>query len=59
MAPHGVGGRVANPLEFMDPDRMTDAGMYTWAALLAVATLAASYGVAVWWQKRKAKPREP
>lgn len=44
---------MASLLEAMDPDRMTDAGMYAWAGILAVATLAVSFAVALWWQRRK------
>lgn len=42
----------------MEPDRMTDTGMYVWAALITVATLAASFAVAVWWQRWKEKKRD-
>ncbi|HUR69194.1 MAG TPA: hypothetical protein VM370_08095 [Candidatus Thermoplasmatota archaeon] len=41
----------------MEPDRMNDTGMWIWAALITVATLVASYGVAVWWQRWKDKKR--
>lgn len=44
----------------LDPDRMTDAGMYVWAAILTIVVLAASYGVALWWQRWKdAKNKQP
>lgn len=44
---------MASLLEAMDPDRMTDAGMYAWAGILAVLTLVVSFFVALWWQRRK------
>lgn len=44
---------MADLLEFMDPDRMTDAGMYVWAGLITLGTLVASFFVAAWWQRRK------
>lgn len=40
-------------LEGMEPDRMTDLGMWIWIAILTVAFIGASYAIAVWWQKRK------
>lgn len=46
-------GDYLGPLE---PDRMTDAGMWAWAVIITVLSLVASYFIAVWWQKRT--PRE-
>lgn len=41
----------------LDFDRMDDGGMYAWAAILTVVALAASYGIAVWWQRRRDKEK--
>ena len=47
-------GDYFGPLE---PDRMTDTGMWIWAGILTVASLVASYFVAVAWQRWKDKRR--
>jgi hypothetical protein len=39
----------------MDFDHMDDGGMYVWAGIMAVAGLAASYLIALAWQRRKAR----
>lgn len=39
--------------EALDPGRMTDAGMYAWAAIIAIVSLGVSYAIAVAWQRRK------
>lgn len=44
-------------LEGMEPDRMTDTGMWLWAGVLTVAGLAASYGIAFAWQRWKEKKK--
>lgn len=41
--------------EQLEPDRMTDAGMWAWAVIVAVVSLAASYGIALGWQRWKAR----
>lgn len=54
------GGVVAfgDALGPMDPDKMTDTGMWIWAGILAVLGLVASFFVAVAWQRWKDKKRE-
>jgi hypothetical protein len=49
-------GDYLGPLE---PDRMTDTGMWIWAGILLVVSLVASYFVAVAWQRWRdnKKPR--
>lgn len=42
-------------LEFMDPDKMTTAGMLVWAAIFTVVGLVASYFIAIGWQRWKDK----
>ena len=37
------------------PGDMDDGGMYLWAGILTVVGLAASYVIAIAWQKRKAR----
>lgn len=49
---------VANLFEALDPDRMTDTGMYVWAAILTLVGLAASYAIAAGWQRWKEKKKE-
>lgn len=49
---------MANLLEAMDPGRMTDTGMWIWAGILTVVGLAASYGIALAWQRWKEKKKE-
>ena len=39
----------------MDLDHMDDGGMYVWAGIVTVVGLLASYGIALAWQRRKAK----
>lgn len=39
----------------MAPGKMTDAGMYTWAGILAVLSLVVSYFVATWWHRMREK----
>ena len=39
----------------MDPDTMTDLGMWIWSGILTVVGLALSIGIAFWWQKWRAK----
>lgn len=34
---------------------MTDYGMWVWSGVIAVVSLAASYFVAIWWQRRRAR----
>lgn len=48
-------GDYLGPLE---PDRMTDTGMWIWAIIISVLSLVASYVVAVGWQKWKERQRE-
>lgn len=45
-------GDFLGPLE---PDRMTDTGMWIWAGLLTVGSLVASYFVAIAWQKWRSR----
>lgn len=45
-------GDYFGPLE---PDRMTDLGMWIWAAIIAIGSLAASYVIAVAWQRWREK----
>lgn len=35
----------------LEPDRMTDAGMWIWAVILTVVSLVASYCIAIAWQR--------
>jgi hypothetical protein len=42
----------------LNPREMTDAGMWTWSIILTVLSLAASYAVAVAWQRYKAKKKD-
>lgn len=49
---------VANLFEALDPDQMTDTGMYVWAVILTIVGLAASYAIAVGWQRWKEKRKE-
>ena len=44
---------MASLLEALDPDGMTDAGMYAWAAIITVLSLVASFLIAAWWQRRR------
>jgi hypothetical protein len=46
-------GGFVIPLANMDLDNMDDSGMWLWAGLLTIVALAASLGIAVWWQRRK------
>lgn len=39
----------------MDFDHMDDGGMWVWAGILAAVGLAASYLIALAWQRRKAR----
>lgn len=48
---------LGDSLGGLDPDRMTDTGMWAWAAILTLVSLAASYFVAVAWQRWKDKKR--
>lgn len=42
----------------LDPDRMTDTGMWIWAGILTVGGLVASYFIAVLWQRWKDRKKE-
>jgi len=42
----------------LDPDRMTDGGMFAWAGIITVVSLVASFFVAIWWQRRKDKRKQ-
>lgn len=41
----------------MEPDRMTDTGMWIWAGLITIGSLIASYFIAVSWQRWKGRER--
>ena len=41
----------------MDPIKMTDPGMWIWAGVLTAISLAASYFVAIAWQRWRDKKR--
>ena len=47
-------GDYLGPLE---PDRMTDAGMWIWAVILTILSLVTSYFLAVAWQRWKNRRR--
>lgn len=49
-------GRVGI-FDSLEVDHMDDTGMYIWAGVVTLASLALSFLVAVWWQKRKEKER--
>ncbi|GEM_PF-6075522 len=42
----------------LDIDNMDDTGMYVWAAVLTIAGLAASWGIAIAWQRWRAARKE-
>ena len=54
----GTAWPVFVALEFLDLDDMTDAGMFVWAGIIAVGTLAGSWFVALWWQRRKERQKQ-
>ena len=39
----------------LDPAAMTDNGMWVWSGIIAVVSLAASYFVALWWQRWRSR----
>ena len=39
----------------LEPDRMTDVGMWIWAGIITVVSLVASYAIAIGWQRWKDK----
>lgn len=41
----------------MEPDRMTDTGMWIWAGLITIGSLIASYFIAVSWQRWRGRER--
>lgn len=41
----------------MEPDRMTDVGMWIWAVILTIVSLLASYAIAVLWQRWRSPER--
>ena len=47
------GNVAAALLTSLDLQKMDDNGMYLWAGILTVVGLAASFGIAIWWQRRK------
>lgn len=49
--------RVVALLEDMSPTAMTDTGMWVWAGVVAVVSLAASYAIAAWWQRRRSQSK--
>lgn len=56
MGPRRVGAVMA--LGPLDPTKMTDTGMWIWAGILTAVGLAASYAIAVGWQRWKEKKRD-
>lgn len=46
-------GRCVGIFDSLEVDHMDDTGMYVWAGILTAVSLALSFVVAVWWQKRK------
>lgn len=42
----------------LDPEKMTDAGMWIWAGILTLVGLAASYVIALAWQRWKDKRKD-
>lgn len=49
---------MADLLEALEPDRMTDTGMWIWAGILTLASLAVSYFIAAGWQRWREKRKE-
>lgn len=58
LGPESVGRLVADLFEALDPARMTDTGMWIWAGILTTVGLAASYAIALAWQRWKEKKKE-
>lgn len=48
----------ASPVVDLTPSGMDDAGMWTWAGILTVVGLAASFGIALAWQRWKDRKKE-
>jgi hypothetical protein len=49
---------LADFFDSLEIDRMDDTGMYVWAAILTVVILAASYAVAIGWQRWRAAKKQ-
>lgn len=45
-------------LLIMKPGEMDAEGMFVWAGILAVVGVAASYGIALWWQRWRASRKD-
>lgn len=52
-----VGSTMQAPALVMQPGEMDAAGMFVWAGILAVVGVAASYGIALWWQRWRASQK--
>jgi len=49
---------LASLLDSMQIDKMDDTGMWIWAVVLTVASLAVSLAIAVFWQKWRAGQKQ-